>query len=69
MDVDYHILDEAAKQLRESIGTSIPLDPPDWPAEDLAVLRDLMNELCWGDFMDVLRVAAARMADPDDGEG
>ena len=69
MYVEHHILDEAAKQLRESIGTSIPLDPPDWPAEDIAALRRLLDEVCWGDLMDALRVAAARIPDPGDGEG
>lgn len=66
MYMEHHILDEAAKQLRESIGTSIPLDPPGWSPEDLAALRRLLDEVCWGDLMDTLRVAAARI--PGNGE-
>lgn len=64
MHVDFHILNEAAKQLRETVGNSIPLEPRGWPAEDLQLLREVLYELNWGDLMDALRAAAERLPDP-----
>lgn len=64
MHIDFHILDEAAKQLRETVGTWIPVNPPGWSTEDRQTLSDLLNELGWGDLMDALRVAAERLPDP-----
>lgn len=64
MYVEYHVLDEAAKQLRESIGTSIPLDPPGWSGEDTETLRSVLEEVCWGDLIAAVRNAADRLPDP-----
>lgn len=68
MQIEYHILDEAAKQLRETVGNSIPLDPPGWPDEDRRTLRALLEEVCWGDLIAAVRSAADRMPEPG-GEG
>lgn len=66
MFVEYHIRDEAAKQLREGIGTTIPLDPPGWSAEDRQKLRDVLYEVNWADLMTAVHMAAQRLDESDD---
>lgn len=61
MYVEYHIRDEAAKQLRDGIGTSIPVDPPGWSNEDRQKLRDVLYEINWADLMVAVHQAAERL--------
>lgn len=68
MYVEHHILDEAAKQLRDSVGNGIPFDPPGWPDEDRKALRNVLEEVSWADLMTAVRAAGERLLEPD-GEG
>lgn len=65
MHVEHHILDEAAKQLRETIGTALPMYPPGWTVEDNRMLREVLEEVHWGDLMVTVRAAAERLPEPD----
>lgn len=66
MFIEYSIRDEAAKQLRDGIGASIPVDPPGWSAEDRQKLRDLLYEVNWADLMTAVHMAAERLDQGDD---
>lgn len=65
--MEQHILNEAAQQLREAVGTSLPLTPPGWSHEDCAALREVLDEVTVSDLLVAVRAAAERL--PDDGEG
>jgi hypothetical protein len=70
MHVEPFVLDEAARQLRETIGTYVPLDPPfRWRQADLEALHELFAEVREMDLRDALVKAAERLADRGDGEG
>jgi hypothetical protein len=66
MYVDFHIRDEAAKQLREAIETHLPITPPGWSEEDLGTLRAVLNEIVWPDLMNAVQAAADRLSQPED---
>lgn len=64
--MEQHILNEAAQQLREAVGTSLPLTPPGWSHEDCTALREVLDEVTVSDLLVAVRAAAERL--PDDGE-
>jgi hypothetical protein len=71
--VEPYVLDEAARQLRETIGTHIPIDPPfRWSEEALQSLHEVFLEVRETDLREALRAAAERLPEPgddsDDGE-
>jgi hypothetical protein len=69
MHVEPFVIDEAARQLRETIGTYVPLDPPfRWRQDDLDALHELFAEVREMDLRDALVKAAERLPEPDDGD-